>query len=171
MAEFNTTNTIIRVCIESVKAGRIGTCEQKSAIAVLELVDLPVGLTKLVEPDKHSSARRGDWRRDVADRQPVRSGRELLGWVRLTGQDGYWTLGAFEPAVGFEPYQSLFERERELSERLDGVPEADYCSASDAWHAALERINELGLSVGEPGLPARDFKFTGAGEVEFKWGL
>jgi hypothetical protein len=29
----------------------------------------------------------------------------------------------------------------------------------------------VGLSVGEPGVPARDFKFTGAGEVEFKWGL
>jgi hypothetical protein len=89
----------------------------------------------------------------------------LLGWVRVTGQDGYWTLGAFEPAAGFELYRPLFERERELSRRVDDASDAD------AWHEALERINELGLSVGEPGVPARDFKFTGAGEVEFKWGL
>jgi hypothetical protein len=95
----------------------------------------------------------------------------LLGWVRLTGQDNYWTLGMFEPAPGFEPYRGLFEREQELSRRVNNVSDEDYCAASHEWLEALERINELGLLVGEPGVPARDFKLTDVGEVEFKWGL
>ena len=45
------------------------------------------------------------------------------------------------------------------------------CSGRASWQAALDRINELELSIGEPGAPARDFKFTGLGKVEFKWEL
>jgi hypothetical protein len=104
-------------------------------------------------------------------RQPVRRGAELLGWVSVTGQDLYWTLGTFEPAAGFEPYRPLFERQRQLSQRLADAQDADYLAASDEWQQALERINELGLSVGEPGLPARDFKLDADGQVEFKWVL
>lgn len=108
---------------------------------------------------------------EVAERVPVRRGPELLGWVRLTDQDNFWTIGVFEPAAGFELYRPLFERELELWRRVDEASDADYCAASDEWHDALERINDLGLSVGEPGVPVRDFKFTGVGRVEFKWEL
>lgn len=107
----------------------------------------------------------------MAERVPVRRGPELLGWIQLTGQDNYWTLGEFEPTDGFEPYRRLFERERELSRRVDDASDADYCAASDEWLEALERINELGLLVGEPGEPARDLKLFDRGKVEFKWGI
>jgi hypothetical protein len=107
----------------------------------------------------------------MARRLPVRRSEELLGWVQVTGQDGYWTLGTFEPAPGFEPYRPLFAREQELSRSVADALESEYSAASDEWNAALERINELGLSVGEPGAPARDFKFIGASQVEFKCGV
>lgn len=78
-------------------------------------------------------------------------------------------LGTFEPAAEFERRRALFDHEEELSRRLDETAEEDYCAASDAWQAALDQINELNLSIGEPGAPTRDFKFTGPGKVEFKW--
>jgi RNA polymerase sigma factor (TIGR02999 family) len=96
-------------------------------------------------------------------RLPVRCRAELLGWVSFTGQDHYWTRGVFEPESGFEQYRALFDRERKLSERLKHSQDADQ------WQAALQRINELGLSVGEPGIPVRDFKIDANGQVEFKF--
>lgn len=101
---------------------------------------------------------------------PVSRGPELLGWVRLTGQDHNWILAEFEPAAGFEAYRPLFDLERELSQRVDVAADVDVSAAEDEWHESLERINELGLSVSEPNTLVRDFKFTGAGTVEFKWG-
>jgi hypothetical protein len=102
----------------------------------------------------------------------VRRGNELLGWVSVTGQDNYWTLGIFEPAAGFAPYRSLFERELELSVQEEKcLEDENEFTASEERDELLDQINGLGLSVGDTGVQARDFKFTGSRKVEFKWGL
>jgi hypothetical protein len=100
----------------------------------------------------------------------VRRGTELLGWVSVTGQDNYWTLGTFEPAAGFEPYRSLFERELELSEQKEKSleDEKEFTAAAEEKDELLDQINELELSVGDTGVLVRDFKFTGSCKVEFK---
>ena len=100
----------------------------------------------------------------------VRCGTELLGWVSITGQDNYWTLGTFEPTLHFESYRSLFERELELSEQKDTALDEEDPDAPDERDELLERINELGLSVGDAGALVRDFKFIGSNQVEFKYG-
>src|SRR3954463_3064127 len=87
-----------------------------------------------------------------------RRGSDLIGYVVVTGCDNYWWLGVFTPAKDFDKYRQFFDRERELNGLVHQAGEDAYVAASDAWRGALEKINELGMRLGDPGEPIRDFK-------------
>ena len=101
-------------------------------------------------------------------KEPLRCGSDLLGHVTVTGIDMFWLVGTFNPGQDYPTYRPLFEQLAELSARLDEASDQQYVAASDAWLEALDRINRLGLRLGEPGRVVRDFKIDGSRDVEFK---
>jgi hypothetical protein len=97
-------------------------------------------------------------------------GDDVVGFVEETGCDQPWTYGHFEPGPAYRQYAALFELERERNEAYERVaadaPDDVREAAHEAWMAALDAINALGLRVG--GIRVRDFKIDAGGECEFK---
>jgi hypothetical protein len=104
-------------------------------------------------------------------KEELRCGEDLIGYVAMTGCDHYWILGSFTPGRDYEKYRPLFEQERELSRRADASsngPEGLHDEHREAWEAALEAINELGLTWGDPGRPIRDVTIDERSQVGFR---
>ena len=86
---------------------------------------------------------------------PIKSGDLTIGWITRTGCDNYWTLAAFQPGNDYEHFRELLEAT--LAEE-------------DELQIALNRVNGLSLTIGNPPLPIRDFQMTSLDTVEFKEG-
>ena len=86
----------------------------------------------------------------------VRWGGKTIGWIERTGSDNYWTIATFRPSNDFEPVRDILEAT---------------INEDDEELTALERVNDLDLTVGEPFVRIRDFKMISKTCVEFKEGV
>ena len=84
---------------------------------------------------------------------PIKSSDSTIGWVTRTGCDNYWTIATFERGNDFDAYRDLIEAT--LAE-------------NDEDQVALDAVNDLNLTIGDPPAPIRDFQMTTPTTVEFK---
>jgi hypothetical protein len=110
--------------------------------------------------------------------QQLICGDHVVGFVSVDSCDNFSTLGSFRAGPDYEGYGHLFDdlrtRQQQMDQYLANDDDDDkYDLASEEWNDALDRINDLRLSLrssdGSDLQPIRDFQIDENDRVEFKF--
>ena len=109
--------------------------------------------------------------------QDLVCGAHVIGYVAVDLCDNFFILGSFRAGPDYDGYQHLFDdlraRKQDMDQHLSADDDDKYDLASDAWMNALDRINDLHLSLrsrdGTDVRPIRDFQIYDNDRVEFKF--
>lgn len=98
------------------------------------------------------------------DKQRIRCGEQIVGFVSIDNVDMFHVLGHFEPGPDFSQYAAALHRLQKLMAEFE-------TDATENWIDELESINDFGFVIelrNGKVQPIRDFKLVRDDYVEFK---